>query len=140
MISYNEVRILYSNWVTSSPPVSIPNNTPLPFTAMKQHLDLIQTLAYCAASCQHCSDQCLNEEDIAMMTACIRLDRDCAEACLVALNFIARQSDSADQAVSFCAALCRQCAEECATHEAQHCKDCAEACRSCAQACEQYLG
>ena len=106
---------------------------------MKEPVDLIQELVDCAAACQSCSDQCLDEENVAMMTTCIRLDRDCADACTLALNFVARGSSSAQQAVSFCAALCRQCAEECSKHEAQHCQDCADSCRSCAKACESFL-
>ena len=106
---------------------------------MRQHQDLIQKLADCAAACQYCSDQCLDEEDIKMMVPCIRLDRDCADACLVALNFVARGSDSAQEAVQFCLDFCKRCAEECASHEAQHCKECAKACRACEKACEQYL-
>ena len=98
---------------------------------MRQHQDLIQTLADCAAACQYCSDQCLDEDHVAKMVACIRLDRDCADACLVALNFVARGSQSAQQAVRFCLDLCKQCGEECAQHEAQHCQECAEACRAC---------
>lgn len=107
---------------------------------MRQHQDFIQKLADCAAACQYCSDQCLNENDIKMMVPCIRLDRDCADACIVALNFVARGSDSAKQAVQFCLDFCKRCADECESHEAQHCKECAEACRACEKACEQYLG
>ncbi len=107
---------------------------------MRQNQELIQHLADCAAACQYCSDQCLDEDDIKMMVSCIRLDRDCADACITALNFVARGSDSAKQAVEFCLDFCQRCAEECGSHEADHCKACAEACRACAQACKQFLG
>ena len=107
---------------------------------MRQHQALIQQLADCAAACQYCSDQCLNEDDVKMMVSCIRRDRDCADACLMALNAVSRGSESASKVVQLCLELCKQCAEECGKHEAQHCKECAEACRACEKACEEFLG
>lgn len=107
---------------------------------MRQHQDFIQKLAECAAACEYCSDQCLNEDDIAKMADCIRTDHDCADSCHVAINFVARGSSHAKEAVRFCQTLCKACADECDKHEAQHCKACAEACWACEEACKQFLG
>jgi hypothetical protein len=32
------------------------------------------------------------------------------------------------------------CADECSTHQVQHCQDCAAACRRCAAECRQMSG
>ncbi|WP_187264673.1 four-helix bundle copper-binding protein [Pontibacter beigongshangensis] len=100
--------------------------------------DLIRTLAECAAACNHCSVACLQEEDIKMMVACIRLDMDCAKICLAAQDYVARDSRYAREILQQCAKICRDCGEECDKHKAEHCKICAEACFRCAEACEQY--
>lgn len=37
-----------------------------------------------------CSDACLDEQDVAVMRLCIRLDRDCADACEAAFRVMSR--------------------------------------------------
>lgn len=106
---------------------------------MKDHKDLIQKLAACAAACQYCADQCLNEDDVAHMVECIRTDRDCADACLQAINFVSRESKYAKDAVEFCRELCKACGDECAHHQMDHCQACAKACRACEEACESFV-
>lgn len=106
---------------------------------MKEHQEFIQKLALCAASCEYCSDQCLNEDNIAKMVECIRLDHDCADSCHQAINFVARGSKHAQEAVKFCHDLCKACGDECEKHEMDHCQACAKACRACEKACESYL-
>ena len=100
---------------------------------------LIHALGNCINHCNYCSDACLDEDNVKMMVPCIRLDRVCAEACAALVQILAvKDSDSRDL-VAYCQKVCRQCAEECEKHEAQHCKDCAKACRECEEACKAYL-
>lgn len=106
---------------------------------MREHKEFIQKLADCAAACRYCADQCLNSDNIAKMVDCIRTDHDCADSCLQAINFVSRQSKHAKEAVVFCRSLCKECWDECAKHEMDHCQACAKACRACEEACESYL-
>ncbi len=104
---------------------------------MNDNKYLIEKLSNCIAACQRCSDACLDEDNVSEMAGCIRSDRDCAEICQVALNFLSRNSDNTDQILSLCKEMCEACADDCEQHEAEHCKKCAEACRECAEACEK---
>jgi hypothetical protein len=105
-----------------------------------QNQSLINALRNCAVECNHCATACLDEQDVKMLSTCIKLDIDCAEICTIAAGFVARGSTHAGHILSECAEICNACAEECekhAQHGMQHCKDCAEACRKCAEACAQ---
>lgn len=102
--------------------------------------ELLNALAECADACNHCSTACLQEEDVAMMAACIKLDMDCAQMCTLTAAFISRGSDHARHVMKECAEICRKCAEECGRHaDMEHCKRCAEACRKCADACKAEM-
>ncbi len=97
---------------------------------------LISILSDCADACNNCSTACLEEKDIQMMVACIRLDMDCAQICQVTAAFISRNSDHAKHLMKECAEICSKCANECSKHKhMEHCKKCAEACKRCAEAC-----
>lgn len=100
-----------------------------------KYQSLIQKLLDCALACENCATACLGEEDVKMMAACIKLDRDCADLCLQAARLLQRQSDIALQYLLLCEEICRQCAEECGKHQHDHCQQCAQACRTCADAC-----
>ena len=104
--------------------------------AHQKHQDLINKLSNCVSACEHCADACLTEGGD--MTDCIRIDRDCADVCALALKAVARDSKHASKIVELCADLCEQCAEECAKHDHDYCQECAKACRECAEACRQY--
>ena len=104
--------------------------------AHQKHQDLINKLSNCVAACEHCADACLTEDGD--MTDCIRTDRDCAEICALAIKFVARGSDNASKILELCAAVCSDCAEECESHDHDHCQECAQACRDCAEACRKY--
>jgi hypothetical protein len=86
-----------------------------------------------------CSDACLGEKDVKMLAQCIRLDRDCADACDTAIRVMARGGHLAAELCRACAAACDVCAKECEKHAAHmdHCRICAEACRKCADACRK---
>lgn len=102
--------------------------------------NLLQKLMQCAAACNNCADACLDEDNIKMMVACIRLDRDCAEICQTTASFMARSSNNAGGLIRLCADICRQCGQECQKHKSDHCQECARACFECAEACSQYAG
>lgn len=103
--------------------------------AHQENPDLIQKLSYCQSACEHCADACLSEDNVSEMVECIRLNRDCADICNLAMVYVSRDSKRASSILEFCAGICDACAEECEKYEHEHCKDCAEACRHCATAC-----
>jgi hypothetical protein len=49
----------------------------------------------CALACDHCASACLKEKDVASMARCIQLDLDCAQACRLAVAYMARGSEFA---------------------------------------------
>ena len=105
----------------------------------KEYHDCIEACVACLVACEMRSDACLDEKDIKMMVACIRLDRDCADACSAAIRAMSRGGPLAKELCRACAAACDACAKECERHaqHADHCRVCAEACRKCAEACRK---
>jgi hypothetical protein len=96
---------------------------------------LISALNDCASACARCATACLDEEHVKMMTACIKLDLDCADICKVTASFLARGSVHGKHLLKECAEICRACGDECSKHDMDHCQQCAEACRRCEEAC-----
>jgi len=97
---------------------------------------LLDALNACSNACNYCTGACLEETDVKMMAACIKLDIDCAAICSVTASFIARGSVHGKHLLKECAELCNACATECEKHaKMQHCTDCAKACRACEKAC-----
>ncbi|MFC6998221.1 four-helix bundle copper-binding protein [Rufibacter roseus] len=96
---------------------------------------VIDALINCYLSCEHCASACLEEDNVKMMAACIKLDRDCADICKLTATFLARGSEHGKHLLQECIELCQKCGDECAKHEADHCKQCAEACYRCVEAC-----
>ena len=94
----------------------------------------------CAQECEHCASACLQERDVAKMAACIRLDRDCAEACWGAAAFMSRGSQFAQELCRVCAEVCEACGTECRKHKVDHCQRCADACERCAEECRKMSG
>ena len=99
----------------------------------------------CAATCTICADACLAEDQVQMLRRCIRLNLDCADICAATGNVLARQTEP-DLALlrtqlQACAAACRSCGDECASHAQhhEHCRVCADSCRRCADACTRLL-
>ena len=102
----------------------------------------LEACVECLVACEMCSDACLDERDVKMMVPCIRLDRDCADACAAAVRAMARGGPLAADLCRACAEACDACAAECEKHAgmAEHCRVCAEACRRCAQECRRMAG
>ncbi len=105
--------------------------------AHETNQQLIAALNNCAIECNHCATACLEEQDVQMLSTCIKLDLDCADICKVTATLLARDSVHGKHLLKECAEICNACAEECEkhAHHHEHCKRCAEACRSCAEAC-----
>lgn len=104
--------------------------------AFDQQQAAMNALLACVTACEHCASACLREQDVAAMAECIRLDRDCVDACALAARSIARASDYAREALQMCALICKACAAECARHKHHaHCQECAQACAQCAEEC-----
>ncbi len=102
----------------------------------KQNQSLLDALNKCIAECNHCSTACLDEEDVKMLSKCIKLDMDCAQICSLTVALLSRGSEHGKHLLKECAEVCNKCADECEKHShMEHCKTCAEACRSCAEAC-----
>jgi len=100
----------------------------------------IDACTRCAQECEHCAIACLSDPDMTMMTACIRLDNDCAAVCRLAATFLIQRSSFDADVYRLCAAICNSCGTECAKHKPDHCQRCAEACRRCADECSRMAG
>lgn len=117
---------------------------PAPATdAGEQAFALVAAASECVAVCTTCADACLEEDDPSSMRACIRNNQDCADICATTARLIARPGtqDAATLRAQLeaCAAICRACADECASHadRMEHCRVCAEVCGTCADACDR---
>jgi hypothetical protein len=64
---------------------------------------------------------------------------DCAQICITAADFMARQSPHHEHLCRECAEICRACAKLCEAHEDPDgkMKATAEACRRCAEGCDK---
>ena len=99
----------------------------------------MDTCFACVVACNHYASEDLKEQDVKMLERCIRLDRDCAAICSLAINAMASDSEFIKQICKLCADICIACAVECEKHAAhmEHCKLCAAACRKCAAECSE---
>jgi len=106
-------------------------------TAVKE---FIQTAVNCQLACNMCFDACLEEDDVKMLAECIRLDRECADICGIAVDFVGRKGTITKEILEACHKSCEACAAECEKHTMmQHCQECAKACRECAEACHALM-
>lgn len=106
--------------------------------AQERYHACIEACVECWVACEMCSDACLDEPHPEKMVRCIRLDRDCAEACQAAVRVMVRGGEHAADVCRMCAELCEACAAECEQHsDHDHCRICAEACRRCAEECRK---
>lgn len=101
----------------------------------ERYQSCINACLECAAECDHCATECLHEKDVAKMTRCIELDRECAQACYGAARLMGIGGEHAAAFCAACAEICDACGEECEKHDMEHCRRCAEACRRCAEEC-----
>lgn len=104
-------------------------------TSPSQYQICIDACHACAVACNTCFTACLKESDVGMMARCIALDMDCAAICSLAANAMARDSEMAPHFCRLCSEVCLACANECESHQHDHCQQCAQACRACSKAC-----
>jgi hypothetical protein len=108
--------------------------------------DCIEACFACAQSCTACADACLDEDDVATLRQCIRLDLDCAGLCALTGQTLSRRvepgSELLRRQLELLGDVAAACAEECARHgdHHPHCRVCAEACRRCESACRELVG
>ncbi len=98
----------------------------------------IKSCLECMEACNICYDSCLKEEDLKMMVSCIRLDRECADICALAVKSMQSNSPFVNQICILCAEICEACGNECKNHHHEHCQKCAEACFRCAEECRKF--
>lgn len=96
--------------------------------------DCIKHCNEAAAVCEWCADECIGEEG---MAECIRLCRDVADIASLHGRFMARDSDYSDSLAETCAEVCEACADECETHDHDHCQVCADVLQECARSCRE---
>lgn len=99
--------------------------------------ELIHILGECVNTCNHCFSACLKEDNVKMMTDCIRLDKECAEVCSFTILMF-HKSKFIDKYLELCMNVCEACGEECGKFEHEHCKACAQKCKECAKACREF--
>jgi hypothetical protein len=104
----------------------------------EKNIGLIDALNNCAIECSHCAMACLDEEDVKMLAACIKLNIDCAEVCRLTASLLSRGSMHGNHLLKECVEICEACADECEKHShMEHCKKCADVCRHCAEECSE---
>lgn len=94
----------------------------------------------CFESCEFCATSDLREQEVKSMTRCIQLNRDCADICETASQFMSRDSEYSKKTCAICADICNECAEEYEKYaDMEHCRMCAQACRRCAEECHKMI-
>jgi len=99
----------------------------------------------CLQTCLTCADACLSEPHVDKLTACIRINLDCADVCHATGSLLLRLGRTEPQPlqsqVAACIEACRVCAIECRRHAEmhEHCRICADACKACHDACAEML-
>ncbi|WAL49880.1 four-helix bundle copper-binding protein [Rhodococcus pyridinivorans] len=105
----------------------------------------IEACIECAQACTACADACLGEDAVSDLVTCIRTDLDCADICEATGRVLSRRTGYditvTRSLLEACAAACKACGDECASHASHHghCRACADACRRCEQACRALI-
>ena len=102
----------------------------------------------CEQVCTSCADACLGEQEhLAHLIHCIRLNLDCADICGTTGRVLMRQTQPdlgvLRAQVHTCMVACKACGDECQGHAEQmgmkHCEICMQACRRCESTCQALL-
>ncbi len=94
----------------------------------------------CAIECLHCTNACLQEDDVKMLARCIKLNQDCAGICRLAVDYMSGGSEFAEEVCRLCADICNECGKECQKHsQMEHCQVCADACYHCYEECRKMV-
>jgi hypothetical protein len=94
-------------------------------------------------TCQSACLQCITACQICVMMSPndpstergVQLAADCADACRLLIDYIARESGNVQAAALFCAQMCDACAEACADLPNDPCQECSDVCWACADVC-----
>ncbi|MBU8749760.1 four-helix bundle copper-binding protein [Bacillus subtilis] len=95
----------------------------------------IEACIDCMKACNHCFTKCLEESMQHHLSGCIRLDRECADICALAVKAMQTDSPFMKEICALCADICEACGTECGKHDHDHCQTCAKACFTCAEQC-----
>lgn len=95
----------------------------------------IEACLECATACDNCATESMHETDLNKVADCMRLSRECIEACYATVRLMRLGGEHATAFCDICAEICDACAEECEKHDMDHCVECVEACRKCAEEC-----
>ncbi|HLN56780.1 MAG TPA: four-helix bundle copper-binding protein [Bacteroidales bacterium] len=101
----------------------------------------IDALNECATECIHCANACLEEQDVKMLSRCIKLDFECADICILTAKMLAGDTEFHKEICEMCANICDTCAQECEKHSRtmDHCERCARVCHNCADECRTMI-
>ncbi|KAF1680275.1 four-helix bundle copper-binding protein [Bacillus sp. SKDU12] len=103
---------------------------------MEQHFEAcIEASIDCMQACNYCFTKCLEESAQHNLSGCIRLDRECADICALAVKAMQTDSPFVKEICALCADICEACGTECEKHEHDHCQACAMSCFRCAEQC-----
>src|SRR5918997_1098137 len=87
-------------------------------------VECIEACFSCPKACTACADACLGEQDVQMLTRCIRLNLDCTDMCDATGKILSRQTafdaEIAKATLQTCAQACRLCGNECEGHAEHH--------------------
>ncbi|KMK76328.1 four-helix bundle copper-binding protein [Alkalihalobacillus pseudalcaliphilus] len=104
-----------------------------------QYQECLEACLTCMEKCNTCFDACLDEDNVKMMAACIRLDRECADICSFTARAIQTNSPILKEVIKLCVEICQACGDECGRHNHEHCQNCADACYHCAEVCRKII-
>ena len=105
-------------------------------TAYHQYKVCIEACLRCAAICNHCASACAQHKDATVHAQSIQLSMECAAICYATAELMSLGSSHIKEMSKLCATICDACADECAKHDDEHCRETAECCRKCADECE----
>jgi hypothetical protein len=100
----------------------------------------IQETMNCYQSCSHTIKHCLEMGGEHAAPEHIKTLMDCAKICVVASDFMLRESEYHVELCTICADICHECAESCDAFEDEFMKNCAKQCRTCAKTCRDMVG
>ncbi len=103
--------------------------------------DCIEACTACMQACTMCADA--DATDGADMARCASLCASTADMCSAMMMTMMRPAgfdrEGMMSMLSACMTMCRACADECNSHDMDHCRMCAQVCTNCADACEKLM-
>src|SRR5215204_5559747 len=92
---------------------SLDNHVNTRITSKSKISTCVDVCNSCAEACEYCATCDLQEQDVKAMTSCVQINRDCANICWTASQFMSRDSEHVKQICNVCADICEACAKEC---------------------------